>query len=605
MRARRVWGSGAAVAPQPYPRASGGPGLPDATVGSLGAGPPPARGYGIGITRAVTLVTVLLATAAPLPAREPTRTPAKAGTQSGNVATGSPSLANRPPASAGVGVAGATSTLGENRHIAILPYRDPPTVTSPAPQTVAVTLYRAPYRGASDPMDLRNLQGYALVTETRRITLPRGRTVLRFEGVAGGIIPVSAVIDGLPGGTVEKNRDARLLSPAALVDGTLGNRVMLRRTDRTSGVVREEPATIVSGPTGGVVVQTASGVEALGCAGLADSLKYARIPAGLSTKPVLSVTTDSPSRRTVTVRLSYLATGFDWSASYVGTLAGDRLDLFAWTTLANGNAEGFADAEVQVVAGRLNRERVDAVNAAATRLQLRCYPLGTTTSDLRLESFESADEIVVTGARLERAPPPPPPMAMAAPPAPPAPPAPENLGDVKLYRLPGRTTVAAKGQKQVALLRQDGVAYSRVYRRRLGPGQRIEAGALDIVLRVKNEKADGLGIPLPAGTTALYAPRGQARLLVGTGTMTDRAEGETLLIGAGRSRQVLVTQQPTAPNNARLTLTNARGVPVDVEIPIGYPGMKIEGTGLERIDGIMTWRVNLPPGDTATLDYRY
>ncbi|MFD1034304.1 DUF4139 domain-containing protein [Sphingomonas hankookensis] len=454
-------------------------------------------------------------------------------------------------------------------------------------------------------MNLRNLQGYALVTETRRITLPRGRAVLRFEGVAGGIIPVSAVIDGLPGGTVEKNRDARLLSPAALVDGTLGNRVTLRRTDRTSGVVREEAATIVSGPTGGVVVQTANGIEALGCAGLADSLKYRRIPAGLSARPVLSVTTDSPSRRTVTVRLSYLATGFDWSASYVGTLAGDRLNLFAWTTLANGNAEGFADAEVQVVAGRLNRERVAALEAAATRLQLRCYPLGTTTSDLRLETFDVAEEIVVTGSRLRAPPPVYAPLPVAAPPAPPAPPAPENLGDVKLYRLPGRTTVAANGQKQVALLRQDGVAYTRVYRRRVGVGQPIAGGALDIMLRVKNEKAAGLGIPLPAGTTALYAPRGQANLLVGTGTMTDRAEGETLLIGAGSSRQVLVTQVGLAPSHARLTLTNARGVPVDVEIPIGYPGAKVEGPGLERIDGIMTWRVTLPPGDTATLDYRY
>lgn len=535
-----------------YPRAGGGPVPSQTSVAPHNPGPPPPRGYGFWRIRTGPLTVALLATATtPLPAHE--------------IAT--------------------------------------PTVTSPAPQTVAVTLYRAPYRGARDTMDLRNLQGYALVTETRRITLPRGRAVIRFEGVAGGIIPVSAVMDGLPGGTVEKNRDSRLLSPAALVDGTLGNRVTLRRTDRASGMVREEQATIVSGPTGGVVVQTANGVEALGCAGLADSLKYARIPAGLSARPVLSVTTDSPARRTVTVRLSYLATGFDWSASYVGTLTGDRLNLFAWTTLANGNAEGFADAEVQVVAGRLNRERVAAVEAAATRLQLRCYPLGTTTSDLRQESFEAADEIVVTGSRMAIPPPPPPPVE--TPPPPPAPAAPENLGDVKLYRLPGRTTVAAKGQKQVALLRQDGVAYTRVYRRRLGPGQRIEAGALEIALRVKNEKADGLGIALPAGTTALYAPRGDANLLVGTGTMTDRAEGETLLIGAGSSRQVLVTQQPTAPNNARLTLTNARGVPVDVEIPIGYPGMKIEGVGLERIDGVMTWRVSLPPGDTATLDYRY
>ncbi|MGN5374909.1 MAG: hypothetical protein DI632_12485 [Sphingomonas hengshuiensis] len=483
--------------------------------------------------------------------------------------------------------------------------RDPApaaTVTSAAPQSVAVTLYRAPYRGARYAIDLRNPQGYALVTETRRISVPKGRAVLRFEGVAGGIIPVSAVIDGLPGGTIEKNRDARLLSPAALVDGTLGNRVMLRRTDRRSGVVREEPATIVSGPAGGVVVQTANGVEALGCAGLADSLKYARVPAGLSARPVLSVTTDSPSRRTVTVRLSYLATGFDWSASYVGTLAGDRLNLFAWTTLANGNAEGFADAEVQVVAGRLNRERVDRVEAAATRLQLRCHPLGTTTSNLRPRSFEAADEIVLTGARMAT---PPPVVMTAAPPAPPAPPAPENLGDVKLYRLPGRTTVAARGQKQVALLRQDGVAYSRVYRRRVGAGEVIEGGALDIVLRVRNEKADGLGIALPAGTTALYAPRGDASLLVGTGVMTDRAEGETLLIGAGSSRQVMVTQVGLAPGNARLTLTNRRGVPADVEIPIGHPGDRVQGPGLERIDGIRTWRITLAPGDTATLDYRY
>lgn len=513
------------------------------------------------------------------------------------VATTTP-LAAREPAPFG---SDAVAT-GENRGIPIADLPSPPTVTSPAPASVAVTLYRAPYRGTRDTMDLRNLQGYALVTETRRVTLPRGRAVLRFEGVAGGIIPVSAVVDGLPGGTIEKNRDARLLSPAALVDGTLGNRVMLRRTDRASGVVREEEATILSGPTGGVVVRTANGVEALGCAGLADSLKYARVPADLAAKPVLSVTTDSPSRRTVTVRLSYLATGFDWSASYVGTLVGDRLDLFAWTTLANGNAEGFADAEVQVVAGRLNRRWYDPIAAAATRLQLRCFPLGTTTSNLRTEQFEAADEIVVTGARLA----PPPPVYAPAPAAPPAPPPPpENLGDVKLYRLPGHTTVASKGQKQVALLRQDGVAYRRVYRRRVPIAQQIDGGAVDIMLRVRNEKADGLGIPLPAGTTALYAPHGETSLLIGTGTMTDRAEGETLLIGAGASRQVLVTQTRLADRTVRLTVTNARAVSVDVELPIGYPGAKVEAAGLERIDGIPTWRVTVAANDSATLDYRY
>jgi hypothetical protein len=57
----------------------------------------------------------------------------------------------------------------------------PGVVTSPAPATVALTVYRSPYgRGA---MNLGYLQGFALVTETRRIAVPKGASTLRFEGV--------------------------------------------------------------------------------------------------------------------------------------------------------------------------------------------------------------------------------------------------------------------------------------------------------------------------------------------------------------------------------------------------------------------------------------
>ena len=109
----------------------------------------------------------------------------------------------------------------------------PRVVVSPAPAKVALTVYRDPNgRGA---MDLRYLRGFALVTETRRVALPRGPAVVRFEGVAEGIVPVSAVVEGLPGGVVEKNRDARLLSPAALVDGTLGRQGTVTRTNRATG----------------------------------------------------------------------------------------------------------------------------------------------------------------------------------------------------------------------------------------------------------------------------------------------------------------------------------------------------------------------------------
>src|ERR1700730_1409919 len=47
--------------------------------------------------------------------------------------------------------------------------------------------------------------------------LPAGKSRIRFEGVADGIEPVSAIVAGLPVGVVEKNLDADLLSPATLL----------------------------------------------------------------------------------------------------------------------------------------------------------------------------------------------------------------------------------------------------------------------------------------------------------------------------------------------------------------------------------------------------
>src|SRR3546814_1037257 len=85
------------------------------------------------------------------------------------------------------------------------------------------------------------------------------------------MIAVSAVVTGLPGGVVQKNRNAALLSPAALLDGTLGNRVNIRRTHPATGKVTEEEAIIRSGPDNAVVLQTADGFEGLRCSGLPET----------------------------------------------------------------------------------------------------------------------------------------------------------------------------------------------------------------------------------------------------------------------------------------------------------------------------------------------
>ena len=104
-----------------------------------------------------------------------------------------------------------------------------------------------PIAAAEQQPNLGWLNGYALISETRRVTLPAGETELRFEGVAGGIVPQSAIVTGLPEGVIERNRDAYLLSPATLLDRSLGQRVHLRRTSRATGAVREQEAIVRTG----------------------------------------------------------------------------------------------------------------------------------------------------------------------------------------------------------------------------------------------------------------------------------------------------------------------------------------------------------------------
>ena len=180
--------------------------------------------------------------------------------------------------------------------------------------------------------------------------------------------------------------------------------------------------------------------------------------------------------------------------------AGDRVSLFAWMTLANGDQTGLADAQTQAVAGKLNRERVWVDPGEAKPITINCWPQGTTSDipeDQLVVQLASAETITVTGAR------------MAAPAAPPPPPMPERggddykaveerLGEVRLYRVPIAVTVAGKSQKQVALLRQPSVKVENILRLRPPQGD-FSSLPLERLLVTRNRAAEGLGLPLPVG----------------------------------------------------------------------------------------------------------
>ncbi len=479
-------------------------------------------------------------------------------------------------------------------------------VTSPAPARVAVTVYRDGSRGLQ-PFNLQWLGGYALVSETRHVRLPAGTSELRFEGVTGGIVPQSAIVTGLGPAVLEKNRDARLLSPGALLDASLGERLTLRRTSRATGQTVVQDA-IVRSTGDGVVIQTAAGIEALRCTGLAETLTARDVPTGLSAKPTLSVRVRSPQPVEADVTLSYISNNFDWQANYIAELspAGDRISLFAWMTLANGDATGFADAQTQAVAGKLNRQRINVPAGESTGIWIRCWPQGKTN-----EIYDTAGyDIVVTGSRIQAGrlvPPPPPPAAerdggddygpaMLA--------LEERLGDVRLYRIPETVTVAAHSQKQVAMIVQPAVKVQSIVRLRTELGT-TEPEPMERVLVSRNRAVDGLGLPLPAGRLALFGRRDGRRVLIGEGQLDDRTVGEKVEIPVGWATGVFARQVQSEDDSeiGRLTLTNdlPRPQTAEVELPLGYRGV---GKKLVKRDGQMLWRVIIPANGMAKLTFR-
>jgi hypothetical protein len=501
-------------------------------------------------------------------------------------------------------------------------------VVSPAPEQVAVTVYRDPQRGADDEIDLGWAGGYALVTETRTVDLPAGASEIRFEGVAGTIMPASVIVRGLPAMPDEKNYDARLLSAGSLIEAALGRQVHIRRTHRATGKVTEEEAIIRSGPNG-IVLQTAAGFEALKCSGLSEALVYQEVPPGLSAKPTLSIRAGSPNPSRATLQLSYLAGQFDWQANYVARLAKDgrTLDLFAWLTLANSNDESFPAAAVNAIAGQPNREEGSDRGAGSysPEIRLQCWPAGRTSDALyppppppppeaeRDGAYEDYGEIVVTGSRIQRKE-----LMAAAPVAIMA--QQEELGDLKLYRIPEPVTVAANGQKQVALLHKEKVKVEKLYSLRLDADSEAEEWSpVELMLRTRNNKDKGLGLPLPSGSVAVFEQLDDRVLLAGEAQMDDLAIEEDVELRFGESadvqfRQVRLSSRREDDDGSdrsrrakfQVELTNARSERARVEVALSvYEDWTIANSSarLKLTKGRKTWVADVPANGKARLTY--
>src|SRR3546814_20400930 len=102
----------------------------------------------------------------------------------------------------------------------------------------------------------------------------------------------------------------------------------------------------------------------------------------------------------------------------------------------------------------------------------------------------------------------------------------EDLGDLKLYRVPMRVNVNANGQKQVALLEKPAVPFDLLYGAQICPEAVTHAAPLPMLVWLENKENTGLGPTLQSGGDFLFERVLRPDAPVAPDVLREIAEGE-------------------------------------------------------------------------------
>jgi hypothetical protein len=442
----------------------------------------------------------------------------------------------------------------------------------------AISILAVPAAGAERALSVTIYNDdLALITDLRDIEVKNGRQRIEFQDVSAQIRPETVSLTAADIGIVEQNFDFDLLTPAKLMEKAVGKEVTIVRVNPATGAETRELAQVLA-TNGGVVLKIGQRIEVLRDDGLPVRVIFDKVPDNLRARPTLSVTVIGAHAGTRRATLSYLTPGLGWKADYVALYnEGDgKIDVQGWVTLTNSSGTTYDDAKALLVAG--SPASADAGRPAVYRPQ----PRRGTLQDAGTES----------GSR-------------------------ERLGDLYLYPLAERTTIANLQTKQVSFLDVQGVPAEHGYEYRnhwLGTAETpISAKS---IYSFSTSAHAGLGDQLPAGILRFYMrdKRGDPQF-IGESRIDHTPMGSTLSLATGDAFDVKVhtivdkrTRLATLDwqTDMRYELTNALPKAVVVKLIQdglwGESSIKSESQKSTRRSADATeWAVTVPANGKVTL----
>ena len=390
----------------------------------------------------------------------------------------------------------------------------------------------------------------ALVRDVRQIRLPTGTIDLRYMDIAAQVNPATVHIVSLTApkelNVLEQNYEYDLLSPEKLLQKYVGKEVTLVRVVTENNSTKEVPtrATLLAynqGPVWKVGNEIITGMGA-------DRYVFPDLPENLYSKPTLVWMLDNRKAGEQTVEASYLTNQMNWNADYVLTVHSDQkaADLNGWVTVVNQSGTAFRNAQLQLVAGELNR--VQPLNGRPMRV-------------MAMKSEAAAAPQFTQ----------------------------EAISEYHLYSLERHTDIQNNETKQISLLAAAGAVVEKIfevdgqqyyYQSQQSPGQSVKE-PVQVFIKFKNTEANSLGVPLPAGTVRVYQGDSKGRLqFIGEDRIDHTPKDETVSLHIGNAFDVVAERKQTdyqrlGPHNVEMayeiTIRNHKpdAITVLVNEPIG------------------------------------
>jgi hypothetical protein len=368
-----------------------------------------------------------------------------------------------------------------------------------------------------------NLPGYAVVRDGREMNLPKGVGDVRFSDVAQRIDPTTVAFESLsdPSGTrvMEQNFQYDLVNNAKLLHRYIGQVISV---DQVRGDKLETVTGKLLSAEGGLILQRDSG-EVL-TLGNYSNIRFPALPGGLITKPTLVWKVDSDKGGKQNVRVSYQTQGMTWWSDYNitqrDTAVGCSMDLAAWVTLVNQSGGSFPNAQLKLVAGEVHRAPAPGEPERYVKMARMEAPAPAAAGFT--ESSLSEYHLYTLGRRTDL---------------------PEN-STKQLELFPAATGVACRKQLVFTAGRLYGFSSAPYLNQTFGA---TDKGTVGSYLEFDNKKANGLGVPLPAGRVRVnQANKADGALeFIGEDVIDHTPRNETVRIRLGNAFDIVGERKQT------------------------------------------------------------